>query len=777
MAGQPENDELEFVGAERKQLVAELLQHFDEVAETRTPHWVSFEAPTGWGKSRIAHELYRCLAEQRQDDGPFWPRSIIDAIHEDERESLTVDGRRKRVYPEVIGQEDDGQVAAESTPAWFWWGFSCDNPHGNITQALAFSVRQFWYAKVGLEARWRRKAPLTKRAKRAIKAGAAGLGDAGVGDVIDAVTTVANASIPGLGSLLYIAGQSFDWLRKRANEDQALAAMARDTASRGVDLVKEIAPEVAQVARDIVPIVIFVEDLHRADKSLVELLVDLLNENDTAVLVVTTGWPGVVEERARPSHELAERVPSERRTHHSTLPDSENKLGAFAEAHVRGIADHLLPDAPPEVVDALVLGYSNPLALQLACGSKQLERALDSGHDPVGVVEGLPREVADLYEDEWKELPESTRMTCMLAVWTTLAGLHPDGHGDRDWDGELVAAAIAAVPALSKEALRADSSLPDPAAQYQWVRIVSEWLRRFHEPLQFDVVLDEARHEFRVAKGDLSEFFEAIVALTDLDSQDDDRALHQARFVLALEAAGYVDRLESQFAGVAAHRAKKKGSDGVELAHREVETGPQWRQAAEVLCAYLGNQPDSASAVELVSLVDKIVEGSSTEHAQEDFGVRALRAAALGKLGRSSKAVTALEDLLADQVGIFGDRAPETLPNTRRTGAVARRRRARGRGRCHVRGRRRRPDRALGRERSDDAGYPFRAGVLARADRSRGRGADDPRGRSGSMGMRGRSGCPPGAVHQEHQGIRAHPDGTARRGSRTVRAGARGPDP
>ena len=108
-----------FVGEQRRELVDELVAAFEDVSETGVPRWFSLEAPSGWGKSRIAQEFYSRLATDIQDDGRFWPSSILGGV-----DLTTVEQRRKRVYPETIVPEKG------STPAWFWWGFGCDNRYG-----------------------------------------------------------------------------------------------------------------------------------------------------------------------------------------------------------------------------------------------------------------------------------------------------------------------------------------------------------------------------------------------------------------------------------------------------------------------------------------------------------------------------------------------------------------------------------------------------------------------------------------------------------------------
>ena len=80
----------------------------------------------------------------------------------------------------------------------------------------------------------------------------------------------ANLVVPGLGFLTLAAKWGVEGIRNSTTT----AELVSD--SRPLDLVEEVAPGVTQFARRVLPVVIFVEDLHRADESLVELLRRLL---------------------------------------------------------------------------------------------------------------------------------------------------------------------------------------------------------------------------------------------------------------------------------------------------------------------------------------------------------------------------------------------------------------------------------------------------------------------------------------------------------------------
>jgi 6-phosphogluconate dehydrogenase len=53
------------IGSSRIRLVDGLLALVDEVQQTGTTRWVSLEAPSGWGKTRVAQALFERLAARQ----------------------------------------------------------------------------------------------------------------------------------------------------------------------------------------------------------------------------------------------------------------------------------------------------------------------------------------------------------------------------------------------------------------------------------------------------------------------------------------------------------------------------------------------------------------------------------------------------------------------------------------------------------------------------------------------------------------------------------------
>ena len=74
-----------FLGQSRIRLVDGLLAILAEAEARREARWVSLEAPSGWGKTRVAQALYARLAVRpdpgADSTGPsrYWPATILEA--------------------------------------------------------------------------------------------------------------------------------------------------------------------------------------------------------------------------------------------------------------------------------------------------------------------------------------------------------------------------------------------------------------------------------------------------------------------------------------------------------------------------------------------------------------------------------------------------------------------------------------------------------------------------------------------------------------------------
>jgi hypothetical protein len=126
---------LPFLGAERHDLVENLLQAFDEVANSGTPQWWSLEAPPGWGKTRCVQELFARVAAEWQEQPAYWPQALVQPAAGGVQGG--VDATRKGVAP------DPAVANRDATPVSFWWGISCLSRPGSTFEALVNDLDQF----------------------------------------------------------------------------------------------------------------------------------------------------------------------------------------------------------------------------------------------------------------------------------------------------------------------------------------------------------------------------------------------------------------------------------------------------------------------------------------------------------------------------------------------------------------------------------------------------------------------------------------------------------
>lgn len=563
-----------FVGEGRQALVDDLFEVFDNVSGGSSPHWVSIEAPTGWGKTRLVRELYARLATERQDDGQFWPATILGALTSQQLRGK-VENARKRIYPESIAPEPD------STPAWLWWGINCDRRVGLPMERLAGDIRQLERLQDGTQRRWRKavRPSLSRRdrLRRSLAGDAARdrgreVVETGIGEGIAAGAGLLNVAVPGLGFVVLAAKWGVEAYSTRRSPD---AEPSPDDPAD--DLVRVTAQDVSLLGRDTLPVVIVVEDLHLADESLVDVLSAVLRST-TRVLVVTTAWPGTLEDRDRPSGRLADGVPPDRMTRWRASDDA--RMHTLSVLDRKAMAGALLPPADDAVLTATAERFGSPFNLEMACRHWRLRTAIEThAEDPIEVVSSMPDDLKGLFELVWDELPSELRWFCMLAALSTPTTINAaEGAGDDRWDNEVLMSAALAVEPLRREVARLDGELANIGDAYEWVRRVTDWLQRFHEPLQREVAIDSAAATFGDPKASLGSYFQALVGHLAQRTGDQERDIHHARMLLALEAEGFDVPRESAIAG--------------EL----------------LLCDWLAVQPDTASQLERGRLASKLMK-------------------------------------------------------------------------------------------------------------------------------------------------------------------------
>src|SRR5664280_383056 len=475
-------DEPPFVGQQRHELVDRLLAEFDDVGQSGSPRWWSLEERSGWGKTRTVQELYRRLAAERQPGTKYWPPSLLPQAPAVSKAGPLM-SLRKKVIPETLLCE------REAVPQWFWWGISCTTRSGTAVQALAADLTQFVEHQVGLEKRWRQLASPEPPLGAGRCSEQSEVIETAAGHVLGVAASLTNLPVPGLGVLALTAQWGAQGRRDHSPTTQGSPVV--EAAGRGrSDLVAELAPALERLGAAGLPIVITIEDLHVADESLVELLARLLAAQGAPVLVISTAWRGSLDEVSRPAHRLIGRVQPDRVFRVLT----DEAVPDLAPSERQAIVRASLPEVSEWNANLLAASYINPLALQLASHVGWVRRA--GRNLTADEVAGLPHDVGGLVTQLWNELPENTREVLTVAAFSTPAAISGSlGFGDTRWDPSLLTA-LSKTQAWPRARAAEPSAIADETSDASaWVRSVDQWLRRFHDPAQYDVAVSQAKVE------------------------------------------------------------------------------------------------------------------------------------------------------------------------------------------------------------------------------------------------------------------------------------------
>ncbi|WP_299449927.1 tetratricopeptide repeat protein [uncultured Serinicoccus sp.] len=524
-----------FVGVSRHGLVAGLTAVVDELRAGGSSRWVSLEAPSGWGKTRIARELYASLAA-RQQSPAYWPPHITadSALN-----AAEVSARRKKVNPAVAHEPG-------SLPGYLWWGISCSSRHGVASIALAQDIGVLEAHGPYLDDAWRRL-PRTGRGADDARAFALAAADEGAMHLADTVVQEAlGAAVPGLGLVRWVGEWAWNKGRDRSERRTRLES-AEAVAPQHDDIGDQVVSMLTRLARPELPAVLVVEDLHDADPLLVDVLGRLV-ASDRAVLVISTGWPGHLTESpevAAAWDRLGEhlvRVSSEDCTPLPSPFPPDASLAPLDEQDLSTILRHYYPQVDGETERLVRERYANPLALELFCQIDRVRRRFGDRELRLTAadIDHLPATVRGLYRQHWIELPETVRHALAVATLGIPVVLEPTTGRSPLWNQDLMVEALRALE-LPDVAEVADS-LETASTSYAWARAVTDTLRRFAEPDQLQVAVEDHRSylfedEIRVVKNLLAVRLAGRVSREpDLEQRE-----HAARLLLALEAEGFVD--------------------------------------------------------------------------------------------------------------------------------------------------------------------------------------------------------------------------------------------
>jgi tetratricopeptide (TPR) repeat protein len=537
-------------------LVDGLVAIFDQVKESSQPIWVSLEAPSGWGKTRVAQEFFKRISAEKQSCPEYWPPSILGAVI-GRGEAEGPGDRRKRVFPESFDRKSGAEMD------WFWWGISRSSQKGRpAARALLEDLDQLEQHEAGLERAFSALAPKSAKFRESVRRNIGNGVEAGGGDALGAGLSAVGAAIPILGLATFFATKAVGAAKHHVDREREHAAVTRidATGSDGNEVVKETTLRIGRLARVGLPVVLFVEDFHHADPGLLELLLQLMSERGS-VLVITTSWPGELAETDRTDRvSLLEQCPSERcirvvldevsgPIELKALVPVGAGLDLLERDALAGVVLNAFPSTSSDVVGLLCEKYRSPLALEIVCALDRIRGAASNGALKVQASDltKIPRELSKLYELVWDELPTWAQNAYALATMEIPELVNPEwGFGDDRFDQQLLKEMFEEGALAAGVELTA-AQLQEALDVYAWTREVQHGLGGFTEPDQRSVAAsyasdrftDDAMNKFSVVlgqhivlpdpKGDLPEAIE----------------LHRASLLVGLCEGGVIEPNES----------------------------------------------------------------------------------------------------------------------------------------------------------------------------------------------------------------------------------------
>lgn len=649
----PSSSEAEFVGEGRRGIAAGLLELFDRMRRDQRPVWVSLEAPTGWGKTRIAREFYAALANARQTEPAYWPPAIVS-------EHSPVSERRKIVNPPSFVH------VPMSRPDYVWWGVACGLQNGTPTESLLQDVsvlrrhidhlENAWWYRAGFVQKFATPAFSALR-EEVLEEGKAAIVDFGV----TKATQLIGGALPGFSAM--------SWLVRKGVE-QGRSAHARNRTLRSAEEIAyrpseadEVESFLAKIA-PLVPAVLFVEDVHDADDLLLELLGRLVRR-DIPVMILTTGWPGFID--ANPNLSRAMRIAGERlirvdeqtKTLPAPFPPAAS-LRALETDDLATILHSHHEHINPATEDALLTTFRNPFALELVLETYgDAERSvLDI--DPAD-VDKLSAKVGDLYKRAWERLDPTDRERLALATLGIPAVVSGDATDSRSWDRVMLETALSQLIPDQREAL-----VDTGPVERAWVRTVSEVLSQFHDVVQMNVAAGEFVKEsqrLRVRDALIDEARQLIAS----SETTADRSAQASRLLLAygaeLDGHDLVDATRS-LVDVLADLPRETATIARLGDNAQSRLDLRSRRDRDLLWAFAQAQLEQGHPDRAIRMLEELLEAERAIYAPDTTEVVHTRrsiASALAGVGRPQDAVDLLEEVLAAQLGTRTESDAEVL--------------------------------------------------------------------------------------------------------------------
>ena len=404
-----------------------------------------------------------------------------------------------------------------------------------------------------LEAAWSSQAAFAEKRFPSLAAARAALleitqevAEEGAGKLIE---TLVSQSIPCMGLLVSLGKWGAGKVKEKTRQSELVAAAGALQGQERDDLLLDTVSTLSRLSRPGLPLVVFIEDLHRAS-ALTQELVERLVRTNASILILSTTWSGTLDDVERFSKLFHDPVISERILrvqHDKALPAifppgaSLSELDSIA---LQNIVKAYYPKADPETTRLLAERYNNPLPLELVCTLSKYRNAFEDGALKLSreEIETLPRKVERLYWELWEELPEAIQQVLALAtlgIPKTDSAWHKPlvNHVIQQWANQDKYQSLLQV-------------LDDHSIPHGWARLVEAWLQKFNEPDQLRIAKEYLVDDF-LSQSQIDAFIAHIAqalsselksVFNESEEPDiDDQLMHKAWLVLSLHEENNVD--------------------------------------------------------------------------------------------------------------------------------------------------------------------------------------------------------------------------------------------
>ena len=403
---------------QHNEIVDGLLEEYARIRSGQPgPSVFILNAPSGYGKSRIIREFYERIRNPVEGK-PYWP-SLVREQRPDTR-SLGVDPLPDR---KVLGPAPEAFVWEEGAlPEFGWWNFNCElMATGRAMDLVGAAGPQLTAHSVPLRiaqdhlrgAKGKLTGPVLSKFIHRFREALNGEADGEIGDWIDEVV----GSVPGLGIWVDMSA----WGITTARQGMAKKRRLRSQVDVGAEIRagdKEKGKELADLVFDLssakLPAVVVIEDAHRLSAEFLVFLRALRTADaERPLMVLATAWPegltNTAYSRWVEEEEAAQTLVSIR------VPE-------LKQAEISRIIQSFRPDLISiDTAHALASRMKTPYVAKLWMTTPSVERELAAATPSTDLAQKLlsmpvPRDIKEIYENRWRELPPDVRQALVLAT-------------------------------------------------------------------------------------------------------------------------------------------------------------------------------------------------------------------------------------------------------------------------------------------------------------------------------------------------------------------------